>query len=81
MMDDSELYDLFADLKEMTAEYGANERVMLEHRIALLQARSIAVLAEQVNQSGQQAERLADLIEEFIAPMPSRWQRMWRWLS
>lgn len=79
IMDDSELHDLLGDLNEMTTEYGTDKSVMLEHRIALLQARSIAVLAEQVHQTGQQIERAVDLFEEFT-PAPSRWQWMRRWL-
>lgn len=77
-MDDSRLYDLFQDLSE-TGEYDVYGR-SADQRIALLQARAIAVLAEQINQGGHQAERLADLIEELIESSPPRWRRIKGWL-
>ena len=69
-MDDSELYDLAAEIKDLESLSGS---LTATEQIALLQVKAIAA-------HGYQMFRLGSLIEELIEPSPPRWQRIKGWL-
>jgi hypothetical protein len=70
MMDDSELYDLTAEIKDLELLGGS---LTAAEQIALLQVKAVTA-------HGYQMFRLGSLIEELIEPSSPRWQRIKGWL-